>query len=56
VQAFSVQIGPEAKKWTAAIKKDGKVLLVDENVLRHELGLSPIVAPTPTTTTTTTLF
>jgi pimeloyl-ACP methyl ester carboxylesterase len=56
VQAFSVQIGPEGKRWTAAIKKDGKVLLVDENVLRHELGLSPIVAPTPTTTTTTTLF
>jgi pimeloyl-ACP methyl ester carboxylesterase len=54
VQTFSVQSGAEAKKWTATITNDGKTVLVDENLLRHELGLSPIVVPTTTTSTTST--
>ena len=51
--AFGVQSGPQAKQWAITIKRDGNVVLVGENVLRHQLGLSPITVPTTTTTTTT---
>ena len=51
--AFAVQSGPKAKMWTTTTKNDGKVVLAAENVLRHQLGLSPI---TTTTTTTTTIM
>jgi pimeloyl-ACP methyl ester carboxylesterase len=51
--AFGVQSGPQAKQWTITIKSDGKVVLAAENLLRHQLGLAPIKAPTATTTTTT---
>ena len=51
--AFAVQSGPKAKEWATTIKKDAKVVLVAENVLRHQLGLSPITTTTTTTTTTT---
>jgi len=51
--AFAVQSGPEAKTWTTTTKNDSKVVLVAENALRHQLGLSPITTTTTTTTTTT---
>ena len=45
--AFAVQSGPKAKEWATTIKNDGNVVFAAENVLRRQLGLSPI-----TTTTT----
>ena len=45
--AFAVQSGPKAKEWATTIKNDGNVVLAAENVLRRQLGLSPV-----TTTTT----
>jgi hypothetical protein len=59
VEAFSAQSGPKAKQWTTDVEKDGRVVLTDENALRHQLGLSPIVpkkTTTATSTTTTTIF
>jgi pimeloyl-ACP methyl ester carboxylesterase len=49
--AFGVQSGTQATKWTTTIQDDGKVVLAAENVVRHQLGLSPIKAPPATTTT-----
>lgn len=52
--AFGVQSGTQATKWTTTIQDDGKVVLTAENVVRHQLGLTPIKAPPTTTTTTST--
>jgi pimeloyl-ACP methyl ester carboxylesterase len=54
VLALSVQSGAEAKKWTIDVKKDSEVVLADENDLRHQLGLPPIVPAKATTTSSTT--
>lgn len=54
VEAFGAQSNKQAKKWATSIKKDGELVLSDENALRHQLGLAPIIPPTTTTTSSTT--
>ena len=52
VLALSDQYGQKAGYWTSTITADGKIGLARQNVLRRQLGLSPITTTTTTTTTT----